>query len=278
MSTGTMAAVRGRAAKLVEDLFLPTAFGILRAAGVLHVDETPAKAAGELKYVHTKTTDTVAVMNVGDRSRETIDADGVLKAFTGTIVRDGYVGYEHLTGAVHAWCGAHLLRDLAAIIKHAPDGAQVWARAMHDTLIDALRTTTTAREQGRAELTDVERERLERLYTGAWTTGIRENQGARTALGKDALRLATRFRDRKDMIFRFTTDLAVPFTNNLAERDLRPVKVQQRTSGGAWRTLQGLADFATVRSYLLTATKNGVATLDALIGLFQGKPYLPATG
>jgi hypothetical protein len=47
------------------------------------------------------------------------------------------------------------------------------------------------------------------------------------------------------MILRFTVDLAVPFTNNQAERDLRPVKLQQKISA-TWRTLQGLADFATL--------------------------------
>jgi transposase len=39
-------------------------------------------------------------------------------------------------------------------------------------------------------------------------------------------------------------------SNNVAERQVRPVKVQQRSSGGCWRTLQGLADFAVVHSYL----------------------------
>jgi transposase len=34
------------------------------------------------------------------------------------------------------------------------------------------------------------------------------------------------------MIWRFATGLAVGFTTNQAERDIRPVKVQQRTSGG----------------------------------------------
>jgi len=33
--------------------------------------------------------------------------------------------------------------------------------------------------------------------------------------------------------------------------------VQQRSSGGAWRTLQGLADFAVVQSYLTTANRWG---------------------
>jgi len=57
------------------------------------------------------------------------------------------------------------------------------------------------------------------------------------------------------MILRFAVDLTVPFTNNCAKRAVRPVKVQQRTSGGCWRTLQGLIDFALVHSYLDTATK-----------------------
>ena len=55
------------------------------------------------------------------------------------------------------------------------------------------------------------------------------------------------------MILRFATDLPVGSTSNQAERDIRPVKVQQRTSGGCWRTLDGLADFAVVQSYLSTA-------------------------
>ena len=61
----------------------------------------------------------------------------------------------------------------------------------------------------------------------------------------------------------------------LPDRAVRPVKIQQRTSGGAWRTLQGLTDFATVRSYLDTATKWGIDTLDTLEQLFTTGPWLP---
>lgn len=276
VSTGFMAGVRGKAARLIEELFVPAAKTALAGSGLVHVDETPARAAGGLRYVHIKTTDTVALLHTGDRSRDTIDEDGVLKGFTGTIVRDGYAGYDHLDAASHAWCGAHLLRDLAAILKADPTG-QIWAQAMTDTLLDALRATRLARENGQAELDAEEKTRLDVLYAGAYQHGISSNTGARTVAGRDALRLATRFRDRHDMIWRFTADLAVPFSNNLAERDLRPVKIQQRTSGGTWRTLTGLADFALVRSYLLTATKNGIDSLEALTRLFAHDPYLPAT-
>ena len=75
------------------------------------------------------------------------------------------------------------------------------------------------------------------------------------------------------MILRFTTDLAVGFTSDQAGRDVRPVKVQMRTSGGCWRTLEGLADFAIVQSYMSTAAKWGI---DALTQLFTNGPWLPA--
>jgi transposase len=76
------------------------------------------------------------------------------------------------------------------------------------------------------------------------------------------------------MMLRFT-DLAVDFTSNQAERDVRPVKVQRRTSGGCWRTLDGLADFAIVQSYLSTAAKWGISKLEALRQLFTTGPWLP---
>jgi transposase len=78
------------------------------------------------------------------------------------------------------------------------------------------------------------------------------------------------------MILRFITrpDLDI-FTNNEAERTIRPVKVQQRSSGGSWRTIGGLADFAVVQSYLSTAAKWGIPRLDALRGLFNGHLWMP---
>jgi Transposase IS66 family len=77
------------------------------------------------------------------------------------------------------------------------------------------------------------------------------------------------------MILRFATDLSVAFTNNEAERSCRPVKIQQRTSGGAWRTLQGLTDFAIVQSYLDTATKWGLDKLEVLRELFTTGAWQP---
>src|SRR3982074_3239851 len=212
-------------------------------------------------------------MHVGDRSADTIAAGGVLGEFTGVLVRDGYVGYEHLK-AVHAWCGAHLLRDLRSISDADPDG-QLWATAMATTLLDANGAAHTARERAADRLDEMTLKQIRNHYRGALARGDTDNHGEHTKLADKAPTLLARFRRYDDMILRFATDLSVPFTNNEAERSCRPVKVQQRTSGGCWRTLQGLADFAIVQSYLDTATKWGLDKLDALRQLFTTGAWLP---
>src|SRR5208282_3219869 len=65
----------------------------------LAVQLTLPRAAGHLHYVHVACTEFLTAMHTGDRTKEAIDAGGVLPGYAGTIVRDGYKGYEHLTDA-----------------------------------------------------------------------------------------------------------------------------------------------------------------------------------
>jgi transposase len=275
VSTGLLAGVRGRAARRLERQFLGHLRQLLAGAPVLHADETPGRAAGALAYVHVACTQYLTLMHVGDRSAATIDAGGVLPEFTGVLVRDGYAGYAHLP-AVHAWCGAHLLRDLRSVSDADPD-SQLWALAMATTLLHANRAAHTARERGADRLDAATLTQIRRHYRGALARGEADNQDKPGTLAAKATTLITRFRRFEDMILRFVTDLSVPFTNNEAERSCRPVKIQQRTSGGCWRSLQGLIDFAIVASYLDTATKWGLDKLDALTQLFTTGAWLPPT-
>jgi transposase len=273
VSTGFLAGVRGRAARRLEKKFLGHMRELLATSPVLHVDETPGRAAGSLAYVHVACTEYLTLLHVGDRSADTIDAGGVLPGFTGVLVRDGYAGYEHLK-AVHAWCGAHLLRDLRSISDADTDG-QLWASAMATTLLDANIAAHAARERGTDRLDKATLRTIRNHYRGALARGDTDNRGEHTTLADKARTLIARFRRFEDMILRFATDLTVPFTNNEAERACRPVKIQQRTSGGCWRTLAGLTDFAIVQSYLDTATKWGLDKLDALHQLFTTGAWLP---
>jgi transposase len=274
VSTGFLAGVRGRAARKLEKTFLPRVRELLTGAPVVHADETTGRAAGTLSYVHVACTEYLTLLHVGGRSSDDIDAGGVLPVFTGVLVRDGYAGYEHLTGALHAWCGAHLLRDLRSISDADPDG-QLWALAMANTLLDAHHAAQAARDRGADALDTVTLAELRNYYHGALARGRDDNREVRSQLGTDARTLIRRFERFEDMILRFATDLTVPFSNNTAERAVRPVKVQQRTSGGAWRTLAGLVDFAVVQSYLDTATKWGIDKLRVLRDLFTTGAWLP---
>jgi transposase len=77
VSEGWVAGVRGKAAGLLED-FVAHVRALLRDAPALHVDETPARTAGGLAYVHVACTRYLTLLHVGDRSAEAIDAGGVL--------------------------------------------------------------------------------------------------------------------------------------------------------------------------------------------------------
>ncbi len=105
VSAGFVAGVRGKAARLLAP-FMDRVRELLPAAPVLYADETPARAAGNLRYVPVACTEFLTAMHTGDRTSQAIDAGGILPGYAGTIVRDGYKGYEHLTSALHAWCGA----------------------------------------------------------------------------------------------------------------------------------------------------------------------------
>lgn len=65
------------------------------------------------------------------------------------------------------------------------------------------------------------------------------------------------------------------FDNNLAERDLRMLKVQQKVSG-CFRGLAGAHAFSRIRGYLSTLRKQGLPLLSALQTTLAGHPFLPS--
>ena len=86
--------------------------------------------------------------------------------------------------------------------------------------------------------------------------------------------LARRLHARAAQVWRFTTDFAVPFTNNPCEQPQRMVKLQMKI-GGCWRSVRTAARYCLVRSYLATARHHGIHPRDALRDALAGKPWTP---
>lgn len=89
-----------------------------------------------------------------------------------------------------------------------------------------------------------------------------------------AQNLLTRLRKHQSAILAFMTDFTIPFDNNLAERDLRMVKLKQKVAG-CFRTPVGAMLFCLVRSYLATVRKHHRSILHALAAAFSGSPFFP---
>ncbi|MGB1285470.1 MAG: IS66 family transposase, partial [Aggregatilineales bacterium] len=73
----------------------------------------------------------------------------------------------------------------------------------------------------------------------------------------------------------FISVFCIPFDNNLAERDVRMMKVKQKISG-TFRTQRGAEIFCDIRSYISTVRKQAQQVIHALYYALSGHPFIPA--
>jgi transposase len=278
VATGTLAGVVAEGAGGLDG-FVEVVRERLAAAPVAHFDETGARVAGRLHWVHSASTSAFTLFGVhAKRGRVAMDAVGVLPSFRGVAVHDGWSPYWRYQDVRHALCGAHLLRELEGI---SDEPGQGWAAGMAELLVDAKLAADRARAGGAERIDADVGARLHARYRRLLADGHSANSpppahGRRPGRARrsPAGRLLERLDGHRDEVLGFLDDLRVPFTNNQAERDLRMVKLQQKISG-CWRTLAGAAAFLALRSYVSTARKQGLNPLVVLRQLFQGRPWLP---
>jgi transposase len=284
ISTGTLAAFVAQGA---DDLgpFLDEVHERLCRAEVAHFDETGARVEGRLRWLHGASTSRLTYYAIHDRRGvQGINHAGVLPNFAGIAIHDGFHCYRQYPLAEHALCNAHHLRELLGVIEQDQHGRQTWAREM-DRLLRALnRAVENAKAQDRPALSPRQLARYHARYRKIITLGQRQNPPPTIRTGKrgpiaktPAANLLTRLDRDRDQVLRFANDFRVPFDNNLIERDIRMIKLQQKISG-CWRTTTGADRFLAIRAYISTAGKHGHHVTRALTQLAARKPWtIPAT-
>jgi len=244
--------------------------GLLSAAPVVNFDETGARIAGRLNWVHSASTDTLTrYTSHTKRGCEAIDAAGILPAFTGVAVHDGWAPYRKYD-CDHGLCNIHHLRELVG----ASEAGHTWPVAMSRLLLDTKDLVAQARGAGATQLDHGALTELAASFATIIKIGHQQHPATTAGKRTKAHNLLLRLERHQPDVLRFAHDFRVPFGNNQAEQDIRMAKLQQKISG-CWRTPEGAQRFLTIRSYISTTLKHSLPALPALRQLTAGTPWLP---
>jgi hypothetical protein len=129
----------------------------------------------------------------------------------------------------HALCGAHIARELVAADETHP--GQHWPQQALDALFALNTAAHDARDRDGSEIPPDVADPLLRAWRHAILVGLAQHPARTGRKQAKTHNLLERLRDREADVLRFAHDLTVPFTNNQAERDLRPTKTQMKISG-----------------------------------------------
>ena len=260
------ASIAAWSAKKARDLqsFEADISALVAQAAVRNLDETGFRIAGLTQWLHTASTPDLTYYRVSQKRGAMMTG---LQG--GIIVHDHFRPYYLIPGVNHALCNAHLLRELKALFDI---DKELWARNMSHLLTSANKAVRKAVIQGANALPEPILRNLLAAYDALVEEGIALHEQLPTLprqseRGKQAKRpghnLALRLRNFKTEALRFLYDFDVPFTNNLAEQDIRMMKVKMKVSG-SFRTMHGAQTFATLRSVISTARKQGWNLLQTL--------------
>ena len=253
---------------------------LIKQAEVAGFDESGCRIEAKLQWLHSASTDLLTYYFVDSkRGAQAMDKINILNDFKGRAIHDFWSAYFNYD-CDHGMCNAHILRELVFLYEQYD---KTWSKDMIDCLLNAkiLVDQAKSNEQNclKSEHLDTIKNRYENIIAeGELKEPIPKSTSEKKRGRKKKSKsrnLLERLRDYQSQILAFAYDFRVPFDNNLAERDIRMIKVKLKISG-LFRTITGADSFCQLRSYISTARKNQIPIIQALDDLISGTPFRPS--
>lgn len=212
----------------------------VRAAGLVHLDETPWYQRGALLWLWVAVTASTVIYRIGSRRKQDLVAL-VGEAFLGWMVTDGYTAYRHHPRRQR--CLAHLIRKALALAGGYYGPGSAFGR-------DLVRDLRHLIERVRDGDNDEGVKRL--LVRIKWTCQCNQYEAEEKVRA-----LAREILNDWEAVIAFVANPLLPPTNNDAERALRHAVIARRITFGT-RTDEGSRFYAAGLSVIDTCRKRGV--------------------
>lgn len=218
---------------------------LLLQSPVLNVDETGLRLNGKLNWIHVASTNLLSYFGFhAKRGKEAIDTFNILPIYKGLITHDRFGPYFKYA-CEHSLCNAHILRELFYLWETKE---LKWAKDLSNLLVNVHH-----RQKQGYEFNEKNYRNILKRYEDLIETTISTYD--KTYNKTKAEKLAFALEKHKHLFLKFIKDKNVSFDNNLAERDLRMIKVKQKVSG-CFRQYEYAEYFARIKSYISTLKKN----------------------
>lgn len=277
LSTGTIVNANRTcygALKPVEDMIKDK----VTASGVVHFDETGLYTEKKRWWLHVASTEDLTYYGCHPkRGKAATDDIDILPNFNGVAIHDGWDTYFNYSCG-HGLCNAHHLRELKGIEESCK---QKWAPDMASLLVE-IKEAVDERREVADKLDEHEIDSFKDRYDKIIKRGLAKNPPVKKRDGpkkrgrikqSKATNLLLRLKKYREETLLFMYDFDVPFENNVAERDARMMKVQQKISG-TFRSADGARTFCRIRGYISTVRKNSLSVIDAIQSAFEGDPII----